>query len=91
VSVRFLVDEDVHGGVVSGLRRLERSIDILYVNTCGLKGTEDRVLLDLAYEQGRIVVSNGRTTMTAAFYERINSGVESAGVLIFPQDCPQAR
>ena len=34
------------------------------------------------------MVSNGRTTMTAAFYERINSGVESAGVLIFPQDCP---
>jgi hypothetical protein len=87
VRVRFLLDEDIRGGIVSGLRRREPSIDVLDVNTGGLKGTRDAVLLELGNDQGRILVSSDRNTMVEAFCERLANGLESAGLCIFPQKC----
>ena len=81
-------DEDIRGGVVRGLQRREASVDILDVNTGGLKGTEDGALLELANDQRRVLVSCDRNTMVAAFWERLGRGLESAGLCIFPQDCP---
>jgi hypothetical protein len=48
VTVRFLADEDLHAGIIDGLRSREPAIDILDAKTAGMRGEKDSVLLDLA-------------------------------------------
>jgi hypothetical protein len=50
-----------------------------------LRGTKDRVLLDLAQQQERIVISHDRWTMTRYFRERLAAGKSSPGLFIVPQ------
>lgn len=57
-------------------------MDILDVKTAGFRGSEDRALLALAAEQGRILLSHDRNTMTRHFYERLASGESSPGLFI---------
>jgi predicted nuclease of predicted toxin-antitoxin system len=82
VTIRFLVDENVDPALVEGLRSREARIDILDVKEGGLRGAADSVLLELACEQGRVVVSHDRRTMTRQFYERLNAGTPSPGLFL---------
>jgi hypothetical protein len=50
-----------------------------------LRGTKDPVLLALAEEQGRIVISHDRRTMTRHFQERLSAGKSNPGLFIVPQ------
>jgi len=63
VTVRFLADEDLHAGIIDGLRSRERAIDILDAKTAGLRGRTDPALLDLAAQQDRIVITHDRSTI----------------------------
>jgi hypothetical protein len=74
VKVRFLADEDLRTGIIQGLRSREPAIDILDVKTAGLRGMKDPTLLELADQQGRIIISHDRETMTRYFRERLDSG-----------------
>jgi Domain of unknown function (DUF5615) len=56
VTVRFLADEDVRASIIQGLRAREPAIDILDVKTADLRGSKNPVLLELAAEQGRILI-----------------------------------
>jgi hypothetical protein len=85
VTVRFLADEDVRAGIIQGLRSREPAIDILDVKTAGLRGTKDTELLELAAQQGRIVISHDRETMIGYFRERLDSGKSTAGLFVVPQ------
>jgi hypothetical protein len=69
VTVRFLADEDLHAGIVDGLRSREPAIDILDGKTAGMRGEKDTVLLDLAARQDRILITHDRNTMTRFFME----------------------
>ena len=64
MTVRFLADEDLDSDIIGGLRSREPAIDILDVKKAGLRGTTDPILLDLAAQQGRIVITHDRRTMT---------------------------
>ena len=57
MSIRFLADEDINRKVVQSLRSREPAIDILDVKTGGLRGTDDRDLLELAAQQDRIPIA----------------------------------
>jgi hypothetical protein len=85
VSVRFLADEDLDSDVVDGLRSREPAIDILDAKQAGLRGTKDPILLDLAEQQDRIVISHDRRTMTRYFRERTLAGKSNPGLFIVPQ------
>jgi len=85
VSIRFLADEDLKAGIVQGLRSREPAIDILDVKTAGLQRTKDPALLELAAQQGRIVITYDRRTMTRHFRDRLHAGKSSPGVFVFPQ------
>ena len=74
MTVRFLADEDLHAGIVDGLRSREPAIDILDAKTAGLRGRTDPVLLDLAAQQDRILITHDRNTMTRFFMERVAEG-----------------
>ena len=85
MTVRFLADEDVDFDIVKGLRFREPSIDILSVKESDLRGTKDTVLLELAAEQERILISHDRRTMTRHFRERLAAGKSNPGLFIVPQ------
>ncbi len=85
MTVSFLADENIDVDIVQGLRSREPSVDILDVKSAGLRGTKDPALLDLADEQGRILISYDRRTMTRHFYERLAAGKSSPGLFIVPE------
>jgi hypothetical protein len=85
VTVRFLADEDVRAGIVQGLRSREPTIDILDVKSAGLRGSMDPVLLELAAEQDRILITHDRNTMTRHFYERLAAGKSGPGLFVVPK------
>jgi hypothetical protein len=84
VTVRFLADEDLDSAIIRGLRSREPAIDILDVKTAGLRGTKDPELLEIAAEQGRILITHDRNTMTGYLRERLASGKSSPGVFVIP-------
>jgi predicted nuclease of predicted toxin-antitoxin system len=85
VTVRFLADDDLDADIVAGLRSREPAIEIVDVKTAGLRGTTDPVLLEIAAEQERIVVTHDRRTMVSHVRERIAAGKPNPGVFIVPQ------
>jgi hypothetical protein len=85
VSVRFLADEDLDSDIINGLLSREPAIDILDAKKAGLRGTKDPVLLDLAAQQERIVISHDRRTMTRYFRERLAAGKSNPSLFIVPQ------
>jgi hypothetical protein len=74
VSVRFLADENIDVDIVQGLHSRESAIDVLDVKSAGMRGTKDLALLEIAAEQGRILITYDRNTMTQYFYERSQRG-----------------
>ncbi len=91
MTVRFLADEDVRAGIIQELRSREPTIDILDVKTAGFRGTKDPELLELAAQQGRILISHDRETMTRYFRERLDSGKLTAGLFVVPQSSAAIR
>jgi hypothetical protein len=85
VTVRFLADEDLDSDIVEGLRFREPAIDVLDVKRAGMRGTPDATLLDLAAQQGRILITHDRRTMTRHFRDRQAAGKSSPGVFVVPQ------
>jgi hypothetical protein len=85
MTPRFQADADFNQRIVLGLRRREPAIDFRDARDGGVIGTPDAVVLGLAAESGRILVSHDRRTMPghlARFVERHSS----PGVVIVSQD-----
>jgi hypothetical protein len=85
VTVRFLADEDLHGGLMEGLLSREPAIDVLDVKSGGLRGMTDPALLELASQEGRILVTHDRGTMVYYFRQRLDAGQPSSGIFVIPQ------
>lgn len=82
-----MADEDLDAHITEGLRSREPAVDILDAKNAGLRGAKDPILLELAEQQGRIVVSHDRRTMTRYFRERAAAGKPNPGLFIVPQRC----
>lgn len=85
MTVRFLADEDLHGGLVEGLLSRGPAIDVLDVKSAGLRGMTDPALLELAAQQGRILITHDRGTMLRYFKDRLQAGQPNPGILVVPQ------
>ena len=85
MTVRFLADEDVAGGIIQGLRSREPAVDLLDVKTAGLRGTADPALLELAAKQDRILITHDRQTVPLYFRESLDAGKATPGVFVLPQ------
>jgi Domain of unknown function (DUF5615) len=71
------------------LRSREPAIDILDVKTAGLRGMADADLLELAAQQGRILITHDRRTMTRHFRQRLAAGTSNCpGLFVVPQRSP---
>src|SRR5437762_1173087 len=72
------------GSIIQGLRSREPALDILDVKSAGLRGTKDPQLLEIAAEQGRILITHDRNTMPGYLRDRLAAGKSSPGLLSFP-------
>ena len=80
--LRLLIDEDVHGDIVQGLRRRRPTLDVVRVQDVGLAHTPDAVILEWAAQQGRVVVSVDKRTLAGDAWDRVARGLPMPGVAI---------
>jgi hypothetical protein len=80
--LRLLIDEDVHGDIIAGLRRRQPTLDVVRVQDVGLGHTPDAVILEWAAQQVRVVVSVDKKTLTVDAWDRVARGLPMPGVVI---------
>jgi len=84
LKVKFLADENLRRAIVLGVRRREPSISFLPAFEKGAAGRDDLVLLQIAADEGRILVSHDVRTMPRHFREFVQGEV-SPGLILIPQ------
>src|SRR5579859_7324321 len=80
--LRLLIDEDVHGDIVDGLRQRQPVLDLVRVQDVGLRHTPDPIILEWAAQQGRVVVSVDKKTLAVNAWDRVARGLPMPGVAI---------
>jgi len=83
LSFRFQADADLNPEIGRGLRRRELSIDFRAAVGVIADGTPDSKVLQIAAEDGRVLVSRDVTTMPGHF-ARFVVEHESPGMLLVP-------
>ncbi len=80
--LRLASDENFHGDIVRGLRRMLPDLDLIRIQDAGLSGMDDRDLLSWATSQNRILLTHDRATMPLYVAERFQRGLSVVGVFI---------
>ena len=83
--IRFQADADLRRGFVKALRLREPSIDFASAADSDLEGIPDPEVLEIAAQQGRILVTHDRRTMVDHFRNRLAEGKSSPGVFLVTQ------
>jgi hypothetical protein len=84
LKVRFQADADLDEDIVTGLRRREPIVDFQTATEAGLRGLNDRQVLEQVAEEGRVLVSHDRRTMPHHFADFIMHQ-NSPGLVIISQ------
>lgn len=84
MKIRFLADADLRQTIVRGLKRREPIIDFLPQLGVIAEGLEDPLVLKLAAELNRVLVSHDFETMPGHFY-RFIATTPSPGLILIPQ------
>lgn len=79
--LRFAADEDLNNKIVQALLRRNPNLDILPITSVGLAGADDRIILDWAANQGRVLLTHDLNTMPRFAYERVKAGKPMPGVV----------
>jgi hypothetical protein len=72
--------------LIEGLQSREPTIDVLDVKSAGLRGTADPALLELAAQEGRILITHDRRTMLSYITDRLHAGQPCSGAFVVPQN-----
>ena len=84
--LKFLADENFVSAILRGLLRRKPEIDIVRVQDHGLANTDDRIILEWAANQGRIVLTHDLRTMPDFAYERVANNQNMPGLIAMRQD-----
>jgi hypothetical protein len=84
VKIRFQADADLKHAIVAGTLRRAASVDFRRAEAVPLEGIEDPVVLAMAAEDGRVLVSHDVNTMERHFREFIRKQT-SPGLILIPQ------
>ncbi len=74
-------DEDVHGGIIEGLRLRQPDLDVLRVQDTGLSRTPDPDILAWAATHGRVMLTADLNTMVGFAWARVKAGQPMPGLL----------
>ena len=83
--IRFQADADLDYDIVLAVRRRERTVDFASALDSDLVGLSDPEVLDIAAQQGRILITPDRRTMPGHFRDRLEMGGLNPGVFIVSQ------
>jgi hypothetical protein len=86
--MRFLADENLRNGIISGLIRRYPDLDIVRVQDVGLSNTPDDDILAWAAEAGRILLTHDQRTMDSPAWGRVEAEEPMPGVFIIPSRMP---
>ena len=86
--LRLLADENFNNQIVRGMIRRRPEIDIVRGQDVGLSKTDDRVILEWAAQQNRVLLTYDVETMTRYAYERVQTGLEMPGVFEISRSVP---
>jgi predicted nuclease of predicted toxin-antitoxin system len=89
--LRLGSDADVHGLIVRGLRQREPNLDLVRVQEVGLRTADDPTILAWAAAEGRILITQDRSTMTGFAYDRVKAGLPMPGVVIVSDQMPVGK
>ncbi len=87
MKIRFQADADLRRSIVTGLRRRQPEIDFQTAQLAQLEGLEDRMVLQQAAEQGRILVSHDFASMPLHFASFL-ARRKSPGIFLISQKPP---
>ncbi|MGE0126589.1 MAG: DUF5615 family PIN-like protein [Blastocatellales bacterium] len=87
MKIRFQADADLHGPIVRGLIRLDPLIDFKTSREARLQGLDDRAVLAIAADDGRMLVTHDVSTMPEHFRRFIETRT-SPGTVMVPQSLP---
>ncbi len=73
MKIRFQADADLRMPIVKGVKRREPLIDFQTANEAGLEGLADPIVLKIAADEGRLLVSHDVSTMPENFASFIES------------------
>ena len=83
MRIRFQADADLKHAIVAGTLRAA-SVDFRRAESVPLEGLDDPVVLTLAAEEGRVLVSHDVSTMERHFQDFIQDQ-NSPGIILIPQ------
>jgi hypothetical protein len=86
--LRLLADENFNNQIVRGILRRRPEIDIVRVQDVDLSETDDRVILEWAAQQSRVLLTHDVETMTRYAYERVQAGLAMPGVFEISRSVP---
>ena len=84
----LIADENFNNDIVRGMLRRKPDLDIVRVQDVGLSNEDDRVILEWAAQEGRVLVTHDVTTITHFAYERVRAGKPMPGVIEVDDDLP---
>jgi predicted nuclease of predicted toxin-antitoxin system len=84
----LIADENFNNDIVRGMLRRKPDLDIVRVQDVGLSNADDRVILEWAAQEGRVLVTHDVTTITHFAYERVRAGKPMPGVIEVEDDLP---
>ena len=90
MKLRFQADNDLDQRIVVATRRLDPTIDFQIAQALKLHGVPDTLVLKMAAEAARILVSHDRRTLPGFFREFISTNA-SPGLIILSQRLPVGK
>jgi hypothetical protein len=87
---RFLADQDVNDAIVSGVLRLEPTIEFIRLRDFGLEELPDEQVLRFAAREGWIVVSHDVSSMPVAAAALLSAKEPMRGLFLVQQRSPIA-
>lgn len=83
--MKFACDENFNGALLKALKNRIPDLDVIRVQDTDMMGFSDPDLLERLNEMDSILLTHDAKTMPTHVYERINRGLEVAGVVLIRQ------
>ena len=74
-------DENFNHDILRGLLRRNPGLDIVRVQDVGLRHAPDPIVLEWTAQEGRVLLTHDRNTVTKYAYERVIAGKPMPGVI----------
>jgi predicted nuclease of predicted toxin-antitoxin system len=80
--LRLASDADFNVDILRGLFHRQPDLNLLQVQDVGLRTADDRIILEWAANEGRILLTHDRATMPDFAYDRVRAGQPMPGLFV---------